>query len=374
MVELNIKQEKESVNSLYLHIPFCARKCEYCDFCTYTNMEKEYDKYTNYIIKELKMHPSYEYETVYFGGGTPSLLPIEMINKIFQNINYKSGAEITLELNPNDIKKEKLKLIREIGINRLSIGIQSFQNHILKFIGRDHNGEDAIRVFKDARSVGFKNITIDLMFGIPNQSLEDLKKDLEIIKQIKPDNVSIYSLIWEEGTIFWGKLKKGILREMDQDLEAEMYQTIIDFFEKEGYEHYEISNFSRENKRGRHNLKYWKNKEFIGVGMSSSTYFNGKRYSNVRTFKKYYELIDKDMLPINEKDIEIIDEIENKKLEKMLGLRLIKDGIKYFSDERVEKLVNKNLLEVFENEKLEKRLKLSKKGIFFANDVFVEFI
>ena len=245
----NRKIEK-NVDALYVHIPFCEKKCEYCDFCTFINMSREYEKYTEALVKELKMYPEYEYDTVYFGGGTPSLLPIELLSYIMENIKYKKEGEITLELNPNDMSPEKLIQLRKLGINRLSIGIQSFQDHVLKFLG----------------NAGFENISIDLMFGIPNQSLEDLKKDLETIIQLSPENVSIYSLIWEEGTVFWSKLQKGILSEMDQDLEAEMYEEIIDFLKKNGYVHYEISNFSKKGMGGVHNLKYWRNKEFIGAG------------------------------------------------------------------------------------------------------------
>ena len=362
---------KKEPDALYLHIPFCEKKCEYCDFCTFINMSREYERYTKALIKELKMYPKYEYDTVYFGGGTPSLLPVEMTAEIMSNIGYKENSEITLELNPNDMTAEKLEDLRKTGINRLSIGIQSFQNHVLKFIGRLHSGEDAVRVFRDARKAGFENISIDLMFGIPNQSFEDLKKDLENILLLSPDNISIYSLIWEEGTVFWSKLKKGILSEMDQDLEAEMYEEIIDFLKKNGYSHYEISNFSKKGRGGIHNLKYWRNKEFIGVGLSAATYFNGKRYSNVRTFNKYYKSLEENALPIDEKSIEIIDEKEKEKLKNMLGLRLTEEGIKYFQNERVESLLERGLIERFDNGE---KMRLTRKGILLANEVFVEFI
>ena len=241
----------------------------------------------------------------------------------------------------------------------------------MKFIGRLHSGEDAVRVFHDARKAGFDNISIDLMFGIPNQSFEDLKKDLENILLLSPDNISIYSLIWEEGTVFWSKLKKGILSEMDQDLEAEMYEEIIDFLKKNGYSHYEISNFSKKGRGGIHNLKYWRNKEFIGVGLSAATYFKGRRYSNVRTFNKYYKSLEENALPIDEKSIEIIDEKEKEKLKNMLGLRLTEEGIKYFQNERVESLLERGLIERFDNGE---KMRLTRKGILLANEVFVEFI
>ena len=462
-----IEIKEKDVDAIYIHIPFCDKKCEYCDFCTYINMEKEYRKYVDYLIREIRMYPKFKYDTIYFGGGTPSLLPVEMIKEIMDELDWTGNAEITLELNPTDMTLEKLKEIREIGINRLSIGIQSFQNHVLDFIGRQHSSDDAVNVYKMARKAGFNNITVDLMFGIPNQSIEDLQQDLNILKELKPENVSIYSLIWEEGTVFWSKLQKGILSEIDQDVEAQMYEMIIEFFNENGYCHYEISNFARidenfeENRNinkncnlekridfqnfseiknneatlkneifknietfemikerqkngGRHNLKYWRNRKFIGAGMSAAAYYGKNRHSNVRTFNKYYKFLDNKELPIDENTIEIVDKIESEKLGRMLGLRLIQEGIGYFEDKRVEKLIKNGLLEKFivkkvdfsekREQKIEKfidtkekeiknkvknnesfdekmaektyeiRLRLTKRGMLLANDVFVEFI
>ena len=462
-----IEIKEKDVDAIYIHIPFCDKKCEYCDFCTFVRMEKEYRKYVDYLIREIRMYPKFKYDTIYFGGGTPSLLPVGMIKEIMDELDWTGNAEITLELNPTDMTLEKLKEIREIGINRLSIGIQSFQNHVLDFIGRQHSSDDAVNVYKMARKAGFNNITVDLMFGIPNQSIEDLQKDLNILKELKPENVSIYSLIWEEGTVFWSKLQKGILSEIDQDVEAQMYEMIIEFFNENGYCHYEISNFARidenfqknrninknynlekridfqnfseikkneetlkneifqniesfemikerQKNGGRHNLKYWRNKKFIGVGMSAAAYYGENRHSNVRTFNRYYKFLDNKELPIDENTIEIVDKIESEKLIRMLGLRLIQEGIGYFEDKRVEKLIKNGLLEKFivkkvdfsekREQKIEKfidtkekeiknkvknnesfdekmaektyeiRLRLTKRGMLLANDVFVEFI
>ena len=366
---------KKYADAIYLHIPFCTKKCDYCDFCTFINMNKEYEKYCTALIEEIKLYPKENlYDTIYFGGGTPSLLPVNLISDIMVNLKYKKDSEITLELNPNDITKENLKSLKEIGINRLSIGIQSFQDHILKFIGRDHTGNDAIKIFKESREVGFENISVDVMFGIPNQNLDDLKKDLELIKELSPENISIYSLIWEEGTLFWSKLQKGILFEMDQDLEADMFEYIIDFLTDLGYIHYEISNFSKENMYGKHNIKYWENKEFIGVGLSASEYLNGIRTSNVKNFHKYYCSLKNKKKPIDEKTIEIVDEKEKEKLKSMLGLRLVKKGTEYFNNKKIENLLKDGLLEIFENEEGKKRLRLTRKGILLANNVFIEFV
>ena len=362
------------VDAIYLHIPFCAKKCEYCDFCTFINMSGEYEKYCNALIEEIKLYSENIYDTVYFGGGTPSLLSVDLIYYIMENLKYRKDSEITLEMNPDDMTPKKLESLRKIGINRLSIGIQSFQNHILEFIGRNHNSLDAVKAFEEARKAGFENISIDLMFGIPCQSMEDLKKDLEMIKKMSPDNISIYSLIWEEGTVFWNKLQKGILSVIDQDLEAEMYEYIIDFLTNVGYIHYEISNFSKKNMHGRHNIKYWENKEFVGVGLSASEYCNGKRTSNVRNFHRYYSALEKKKKPVDIESVEIIDEEEKRKLQNMLGLRLIKRGIEYFQNEKIEKLINDGLLEMFEDNNRNKILRLTRRGILLANNVFMEFI
>lgn len=396
----------KNIDAIYIHIPFCSKKCEYCDFCTFINMQKEYRKYVDYLIKEIRMHPEYRYDTIYFGGGTPSLLATDMIKDIMNELEWTENAEITLELNPADMTLEKLSELRKAGVNRLSIGIQSFQDHVLKFIGREHSSEEAVSTYRMAREAGFENITIDLMFGIPNQTVGDLQKDLEIIRELSPENVSIYSLIWEEGTVFWSKLQKGILSEMDQDTEALMYGMIIDFFESSGYIHYEISNFSRidsgrplekekgngknaeaetfENLKrnlknsGRHNLKYWRNQEFAGVGMSAAGFYGDRRYSNVRTFKKYYSSIDEGKLPIDTETVEIVDSVEREKLKRMLGLRLVAEGIGYFEDEKVEELAEKGMIEIFERSNsdfsVSRRIKLTRKGVFFANDIFMEFI
>lgn len=369
----NRVQEGDNADAIYLHIPFCNKKCDYCDFCTFINMEKEYEKYVKALVDEINLYPDYKYDTVYLGGGTPSLLPARYISQLMEHIRYDGKAEITLELNPENMTLEKLSQLRNIGINRLSIGVQSFQEHILKFLGRGHTGAEAERVFLEARKAGFENISIDIMFGIPGQTLDDLKRDLKKAAALSPENISIYSLIWEEGTVFFHKLQKGILNEIDQDIEAEMFELIIDFLEKNGYVHYEISNFSKKGYAGRHNLKYWKNREFIGIGLSAASYYRGKRYHNTRIFSRYYKSIGEKRLPVDEKTVEVIDEKEAVKLGNMLGLRLVREGIEYFEDEKISKLINEGLIEkILTDGKY--RIRLTRRGILLANNVFVEFI
>ncbi|TDT68109.1 anaerobic coproporphyrinogen III oxidase [Hypnocyclicus thermotrophus] len=356
------------VDAIYIHIPFCQRKCYYCDFLSFSNMNDEIDNYVEHLIKEINLYPKYNFDTIYFGGGTPSLLSPKHINKILENLNFNSNSEITLEVNPITVNYDKLKQFKNSGINRLSIGIQSFDNKILKLLGRLHDDKKAISTYYDARKAGFDNISVDLMFAIPNQTLKILNNDLNILKNLNPEHISIYSLIWEEGTKFWEMKEKHILMPLSNEIEADMYKKIIDFLTKNNYIHYEISNFSKQNFEARHNSKYWENKEYIGVGLGSSGYYNRFRYKNVCFLDKYYGIINISDLPIIEK--EIIDKKDSFKY--ILGLRLLNKGISPREDKYIKicnDLVKKEFLTNTNNKYF-----LTKKGIFYANDVFLEFI
>ena len=357
------------MDALYIHIPFCDKKCFYCDFWTFINMGHEIDRYTDYIIKESRLYPVYYYDTVYFGGGTPGLIGADNFAKILSALKVKENAEVTAEINPLNYSTEDFRNYRKAGVNRLSIGIQSFQDHVLKTAGRNHNGTQALETYRKAREAGFENITVDLMFGIPGQTLEDVYNDIKIIKEISPDHISVYSLIWEEGTLFWKQRENGLIEETDIDLEARMYETIIEELTKDGYIHYEISNFAKPGKKARHNTKYWENKEFIGLGVNSSSYYNDQRYKNLKNLYKYYKMIDNKELPIDISSLENVDRAEKEKMEIILGLRLLDTGIPYFNDSRVEKLFGNGLLKKENN-----RIILTKKGVMLANEVFVEFI
>lgn len=357
------------MDALYIHIPFCMKKCAYCDFHSFEGKMTESKKYVDYLIKDVKSWPPYSYDTVYFGGGTPSILEAEEIGRILQEINIGSNAEITLELNPVTANFEKLKGLKKNGINRLSIGMQSFNDNILKTLGRLHSSQKAKEIYNDARLAGFDNISIDLMFAVPGQGIEELKKDLDIIKELNPEHISIYSLIWEEGTPFFDMLQKGLIKACDNDLEADMFELIIDTLTNMGYAHYEISNFAKPGFEARHNSKYWENKEYIALGVGASFYVDGIRGKNFLGFEEYYEAIDKGEKPWFEEE-----KVENpKEYEYMLGLRLLQKGIvpcEEKAKKTCEKLKNEGyLIEVEIN-----RYILSKKGLFFANIVFEEFV
>lgn len=358
------------VEGIYIHIPFCLNKCRYCDFLSFKSDNLNQDRYTEAVLKEIDLYELEGLRTIYFGGGTPSLLSIDNLKKILSKFDLNKIEEITLEVNPKTVTKDKLIKIKELGINRLSIGIQSFNNRLLELLGRKHNIEEGKEVYNWAREVGFENISLDLMFSLPTQTIEDLNYDLDEIFRLYPEHISIYSLIWEEGTDFYAKLLKGELKETDNEVEAKMYELIIERCKSRGYRHYEISNFALEGKEAIHNSNYWRNKEYIGIGLGASGYYRGERYENYRDFHKYYESIGKKVKPISNFEIvSKIEEIESYKY--MLGLRLLIEGVEVGA-------TKKNIFEELERdgyiEKKGKRYILTHKGLMIGNDIFSKFI
>lgn len=358
-------------DAIYIHIPFCVKKCDYCDFLSFQSTKEERKKYVDFLVKEIELYPKYNYDTVYFGGGTPSLLEPEDVKKILSKLSINKGAEITLEANPKTVDYEKLKSFKEAGINRLSMGIQSFNEKFLKKLGRLHNSQEGEEAYKMARKAGYDNISLDLMFSLPDQTLEEVKEDLQKMISLNPEHFSIYSLIWEPDTKFFEKLEKGEYKETDNDLEASMYEMIIDYSEKSGYSHYEISNFSKEGKEARHNSKYWRNDEYVGIGLGASGYIDGIRYKNKMKFTDYYDSILVGGKPILEK--EEVSEDMKEEYRHILGLRLLKEGIIPSSLEKYKKIYKELEEDGFIEKKLERYI-LTKKGIFLANDVFEKLI
>ncbi|MFA6708208.1 MAG: radical SAM family heme chaperone HemW [Fusobacterium sp.] len=359
------------VDAIYIHIPFCVKKCNYCDFLSFKSDEETIEKYVVNLIKEIKLYPKYSYDTVYFGGGTPSLLKGEQIKRILKTLNINDDAEVTLELNPKTANREKITAFKNAGINRLSIGIQSFNDNFLKKLGRIHNIQEGINIYKEARKIGFNNISLDLMFSLPGENIEDVKMDMKKLIELSPEHFSIYSLIWEPGTKFYEKLKKGEYKETDNDLEADMYEYIINYAKKNSYCHYEISNFCKKGYEARHNTKYWRNKEYVGVGLGASGYLDKIRYKNQVKFSSYCDSILIDKKPVLEN--EVVDEISLEEYRHILGLRLLEEGIVPNTDE--------NYMKIYEDlEKQNFLIKkdgnyiLTKKGLFLANDVFEKFI
>lgn len=362
------------IYNTYIHIPFCEKKCNYCDFTSFKFTEDANLKYVSYLLKEIELYKkkydlTQKQDTIYLGGGTPSLLSTEELKKILSNFNYDKNTEITIEVNPKTVDKKKLEKYRELGINRLSIGVQSFNDKFLKILGRIHNSSEAKKIFQDAKEVGFENISLDLMFSLPNQTLELLKEDLSELFLLEPKHFSIYSLIWEEGTKFYKELLNGNLKETDNELEAQMYEEIIELAKKQGYIHYEISNFSKIGFESRHNTCYWENKNYLGLGLSAAGYLKNIRYKNFEKFSDYYESIDNFKFPILEKEILSPEEIEQYAY--LVGFRMLEK-------EMQATVKNRDKFEILEKEnyieKKEKGYILTRKGLMYFNDFISNFI
>ena len=371
---------------IYIHIPFCMKKCYYCDFISFENKIEYVEEYIEEIVKELKQYNLKEYDvtTIYIGGGTPSFinekyikrLLDELKNKLIENKTKFKDIEITIEINPGTITRKKLEQYKESGINRISIGLQSTNDELLKEIGRIHNYKQFLDTYQLIKEVGFENINIDLMIGLPNQTIKDIKQSLEEIIKLNPTHISTYSLIVEEKTKLEKLIESGKLELPDEEEERQMYWYVKNTLELNGYNHYEISNFAKKGKESKHNLNCWEQKEYIGLGISAHSYLNGIRYSNSTSDEKSGKW------NYSDKKIEERQNLEDKKKEYMLlGLRKIEGvSIQKFKEKYVdnpiflyrkelEKLINEDLLEIDGD-----YIRLTDRGIDFANLVWEEFV
>ncbi|MEJ0034055.1 MAG: radical SAM family heme chaperone HemW [Bacteroidota bacterium] len=301
---------------IYIHIPFCKQACYYCDFHFSTNLELRQGM-VNAIVKEIAMQKDYlggeEVSTIYFGGGTPSLLPKEDLLKIINDIKVRHNlipdTEITLEANPDDLSKEKLDDLKKIGVNRLSIGIQSFQNETLKFFNRAHNSEDAVRSVGAARSAGFDNISVDVIYGAPGQTNDSLKEDLSKVLSLQPEHVSAYSLTIEERTVFGKWQASNKLTPMDEELVADQFEILVETLTKRGYDHYEISNFGLPEFHSKHNSSYWRGVKYLGVGPSAHSFDGISRQFNVANNSIYVRKIEEGEVPFEREVLTLEDKI-----------------------------------------------------------------
>lgn len=271
------------MKAVYLHVPFCDSICAYCDFCRIVTNEDTKRKWMAQIIEEIKQKNIHEADTLYFGGGTPSSLTCEQFEKIASLFNV--NKEFTVECNPESLDLEKIQLYKKLGVNRISLGVQTFNDRLLEVINRKHRKEDIFQVIQLLKENGINNISIDLIYALPEQSLEDIKKDLEIFLDLDIKHLSIYSLQIEENSIFG----RQNLKPVDEDIEADMYELICRTMEKAGYLHYEISSFCKPGYHSKHNLAYWQDEDFIGLGCGASGKENNVRYDNTRSLKTYIE-------------------------------------------------------------------------------------
>ncbi len=383
---------------IYVHIPFCKRKCRYCDFKSYEDKEELIENYIKYLKYELaqvgdgnSMDSKEGYDklaivnTIYIGGGTPSFIDskyiVEIINTIKEHYTLNTCVEITIEVNPGTVTREKLQDYIKCGINRLSIGLQSTKESLLKQLGRIHSLEEFEQTYQMAREVGFKNINIDLMIGLPNQTLEDVIDSINKVLKYNAEHVSVYSLIVEENTPLYDDIQSKKLILPEEDVERSMYYKVKEMLEENGYIHYEISNFAKPNFESKHNLACWNQEEYIGIGVSAHSYTNNVRYSNIDSIEEYIKNFETN----NEIDNFIFHEKQNKESQMqeymLLGLRKLK-GVQiqnfknkfgenpiYLYHKELEKLAKQDLIEVDGD-----NIRLTKKGLDFANLVWEEFV
>ena len=388
------------MRGIYIHIPFCKKKCYYCDFVSFSNLENKQTGYIEALKKEISCYDLEEYNvtTIYIGGGTPSYIDCYEIKEILDELRKRlknnetkfSDIEITIEVNPGTVDKEKLEVYKLSGVNRLSIGLQSTKDILLKEIGRIHTYKEFLQSYEHAKQVGFENINVDLMLGLPNQSIQDMKDSLKEVIKMEPNHISIYSLIVEEKTPIKKLIEEGELQLPEEIQERRMYWYVKSMLELSGYNHYEISNFAKEGRESKHNMNCWEQKEYIGLGVAAHSYINGIRYSNVTDLDCYI----KNMMELKNVKKQLqsktniiyniceIQNLEDKQKEYMLlglrkiqGVSITKFKEKYVENpiflfrKQMEKLTKEDLLQIDGD-----YIRLTNKGLDFANQVWEEFV
>ena len=372
--------------SLYIHIPFCAQKCLYCDFPSFARKDHLRKAYIEALNKEIislrEKHNNLEINTIFIGGGTPSVLEadeLECLLKEVAKLNMAKYIEYSMECNPGNLTEEKLEVMKKYGVNRISMGLQAKQDNLLKGLGRIHNYKTFKENFLLAKKVGFNNINVDLMFGLPNQRLNEWEETLREIISLEPAHISAYSLIIEEGTAFYNLYENDKLKLPTEEEERKMYHLAKEILEENGFNQYEISNYAKEGKECRHNLAYWNMDNWIGVGSASASYIDGKRIKNISSVEKYIN-------SINEKGEAVEEIINNSKNDNMeefmfMGLRKI-NGI---DENEFKNRFSMNINDVY-GEILNKyigeglliresgRIFLSEKGIEISNIIMADFL
>ncbi len=390
--------------SIYVHIPFCERRCLYCDFVTEAGKSHLIPVYLAAIAREVEevaqgFPASTNIHTIYLGGGTPSLLPAIGINAVLENIRrfftVREDVEVTLEMNPGTVKPAYLEKLRNIGVNRLSIGMQSAIDKELRTLGRIHSFAQFLDTFNTAKEVGFDNISADLIYGIPGQSLQSWEDSLEKMVCLQPSHASLYSLTIEKGSPFAIMVEEGRLTEPENDLLADMYERASEILDKTGFVQYEISNWTINKQEGsinssRHNLQYWRNLPYLGIGTGAHGCMNGIRTANTTSLEEYIRLsktLSKNIFPRSFATAEwrSIEKYEQMQDSMMLGLRLTEEGVsacdfvarfgiepREIFGHQIELLVNQGLIEELGDDR--KTIRLTKRGRLLGNRVFMNFV
>ncbi len=360
------------MSGLYIHIPFCRQKCRYCDFASFACKENLIDSYLCALDQEASFFPNQQFDTLYIGGGTPSILSVNQLDVLCEIIGRRFApvatfTESTIEANPESLSLEKLKLLKQAGINRLSLGLQSMNDDVLKYIGRVHDVKTFLSAYDRARKAGFENISIDLIAGLPNQSEEDFLQGLNQVLDLQPQHLSVYGLQVEEGTPFY---QEGI--QADEDFLRKELEKIHFVLKEAGFKHYEISNFARSGFESKHNLSYWKNHDYLGLGSAAASFQKGERRSNTPELGEYLR-----RMHFGVSAVEFSEKLTGKAKEGeqiMLGLRML-DGIKLTPQQKelfsleIEDLCRRGLVTVEKD-----LLKLTFEGMFLANQAFMAFV
>lgn len=375
------------VRGVYIHIPFCHQICNYCDFNKFFFHNQPVDEYIESLGKEMALWQNdlqkAEIETIFIGGGTPTSLSVDQLDRLLELITtyipMEHVTEFSSEANPDELTLDKMQKMREYGVNRLSMGVQTFDQDLLKVLGRTHSNDHVYEVIEHAKQTDFPSISIDLMYGLPNQTMDQWKASLQEAFRLKIPHISAYSLLVEPKTIFYNLLSKGKLSLPGEDLEAEMYSYLLEEMKSHGYIQYEISNFAYVGKESKHNLLYWNNDEYIGLGAGAHGYVNGKRYSNHGPIKKYMQTIDTGEQPLMmQKEVTTVEKMEE---EMFLGLRK-NEGVSLAKFEErygltLRDVYGKELDELFQRELLvleNNFVRLTSRGRFMGNEVFQYFL
>ncbi|WP_062355706.1 radical SAM family heme chaperone HemW [Bacillus kwashiorkori] len=372
---------------VYIHIPFCNHICHYCDFNKVFLKGQPVEEYLSALDKEMALtfaaSPASKVETIFIGGGTPTALSEKQLESLLtiirKHIQTEADYEFTVEANPNDLSKEKLSIMRTNGVNRLSIGVQTFSPPLLKIIGRTHTNNDVYQSIALAKEIGFNNISIDLMYGLPNQSMKDVRHSLSEFFSLNIEHCSAYSLIVEPKTVFYNLMRQGRLLLPKEDVEADMYEEIMAEMTANGFHQYEISNYAKQGYESRHNLLYWDNKEYYGFGAGAHSYIENKRRSNIGPVNQYMKSLQGDKLPIRQELV--LTEQEKMEEEMFLGLRKTSGvDINKFQQkfnisplekykEEILQLEKKHLIQIINNQ-----IQLTKQGRLLGNEVFQAFL
>jgi len=377
--------EEEPGTALYLHIPFCLSKCAYCDFVSYDHLAGLYGEYTSALVTEMDLAEPGSIRSIYIGGGTPTVLPLSHFERVFEAIRRRfppaTGTEITVEANPGTVSPAKLEGLRALGVTRLSLGVQSFVEQELRLLGRIHCAPDAIEAFQAGREAGFDNLSLDLIYGLPRQSLDSWSASLQQALALHPDHLSLYALTVEEDTPLAAGIAQGRLPAPDPDLAADMYELAQEMLSGAGFVHYEISNWARSPEFVcRHNLTYWHNEPYLGIGAGAHSWRQGRRWSNLTRPEEYIRCVRSGLAAA------VTEETIGPELEMgetmMLGLRLLDEGVtfarfqaRFGLDLRVqyanalEELAALGLIQT-----TAERVVLSRRGRLLGNQVFLRFL